>query len=381
MKIGILTFHFSDNYGALLQAFCLQEYLKSIGHVVEFINYHPYYVEQGGSIREILQPAISRRYLKKVYLFLNSKRQKFLRNASAIAGLEDFRQKMLYIFPILARSSADLHGQLRSYDHVILGSDQIWNPSDQYGPDPVYFGFPFSADIPVSSYAASFGSIDRIKPYSDLITPFLQSLSHCSVREHDGLDYVSSIGIDATLVPDPTLLVDSLSAYQRAPAGVNLSDSIFTYALRSCSGVKEAALDISKALGLQVFSAYTPWRRWSCIGTELLLDPFTFLGSINASKLVISNSFHGIVSSILLRKQFIAVALPGSRAGLSSRVYSFLHSVGLEDRLIFPGGEADSLQILNQEINWSSVWHRILLLQDQGRRFLQAAVTLPYNAQ
>ena len=29
MKIGILTFHWSDNYGAVIQCYALQEYLKS----------------------------------------------------------------------------------------------------------------------------------------------------------------------------------------------------------------------------------------------------------------------------------------------------------------------------------------------------------------
>lgn len=41
MKIGILTFHWSDNYGAVLQCYALQEYLKSQGHEVEIINYTP----------------------------------------------------------------------------------------------------------------------------------------------------------------------------------------------------------------------------------------------------------------------------------------------------------------------------------------------------
>ena len=39
MKIGIITYHSAHNYGAVLQAFALQEYLQKQGHDVQIINY------------------------------------------------------------------------------------------------------------------------------------------------------------------------------------------------------------------------------------------------------------------------------------------------------------------------------------------------------
>ena len=41
MKVGILTFHWATNYGAVLQCYALQEYLRNEGHEVEIINYKP----------------------------------------------------------------------------------------------------------------------------------------------------------------------------------------------------------------------------------------------------------------------------------------------------------------------------------------------------
>lgn len=41
MKIGIITFHWAANYGAVLQAYALSSYLKSKGCAVEIINYRP----------------------------------------------------------------------------------------------------------------------------------------------------------------------------------------------------------------------------------------------------------------------------------------------------------------------------------------------------
>ena len=43
MKIGIITLHYALNAGAVLQAFALQTYLKSLGHEVEFIDYGEFY--------------------------------------------------------------------------------------------------------------------------------------------------------------------------------------------------------------------------------------------------------------------------------------------------------------------------------------------------
>ena len=38
-KIGIITYHFALNYGAVLQCYALKEYLSSIGYDVIVLNY------------------------------------------------------------------------------------------------------------------------------------------------------------------------------------------------------------------------------------------------------------------------------------------------------------------------------------------------------
>ncbi len=51
MKIGILTFHWAANHGAVLQTYALYNYLKALSHEVDIINYYPKYYEffwQGG---------------------------------------------------------------------------------------------------------------------------------------------------------------------------------------------------------------------------------------------------------------------------------------------------------------------------------------------
>ena len=43
MKIGILTYHRSHNYGALLQAVALRKVVEQLGHKAYYIDYFPDY--------------------------------------------------------------------------------------------------------------------------------------------------------------------------------------------------------------------------------------------------------------------------------------------------------------------------------------------------
>ena len=67
-KIGILTYHFVLNYGAVLQAFALQEYLKKRGHQVELIDYRPSHLEKGGRFYFPKNIKLLKMNLIKVYI-------------------------------------------------------------------------------------------------------------------------------------------------------------------------------------------------------------------------------------------------------------------------------------------------------------------------
>ena len=45
-KVGILTFHRANNYGAVLQAYALQTYLETIGVNAEIVDYRSAYLEK-----------------------------------------------------------------------------------------------------------------------------------------------------------------------------------------------------------------------------------------------------------------------------------------------------------------------------------------------
>ena len=121
--IGLLTFHWADDYGALLQAFALKKYLKGLGEQVEVIPYAPvkltgryqwcplYARIQDGTIR----------YKRSRYGWKNnlSLGRKFFKRRKA---MKTFRQQYL------TAERPERHAQeliLEKYSSVIVGSDQI----------------------------------------------------------------------------------------------------------------------------------------------------------------------------------------------------------------------------------------------------------------
>jgi len=75
MKIGILTFHGADNYGAVLQAYALKETVKTLGNDVEIINYIQPYIIKNYKLfkinRSSLKLLIKSLLSNIVYLFIN----------------------------------------------------------------------------------------------------------------------------------------------------------------------------------------------------------------------------------------------------------------------------------------------------------------------
>ena len=93
MRVGILTYHFSDNYGALFQAYALRQWFLDQGHKAEFVNYHPDHVEGGGDIQ--FDNLFSRKNLKVLYLKLSRLKGKWFGNRQQQDNFDHFRHEFL----------------------------------------------------------------------------------------------------------------------------------------------------------------------------------------------------------------------------------------------------------------------------------------------
>lgn len=350
-----------------MQAFGLRQWLRLQGVEAEFINYHPAHVEAGG-----IQFSRGLKGLaKSAYLMATQTKRRWLGDREQAVAFRNFQRDELGVKSAKIQTVADLN-DLDPFDLIICGSDQIWNPSEQYGLDPIYFGdFPIAKKGRRISYAASFGKPILARPYHAQATKLLRNLDAIAVRERSGVDIVGELtGLEAVMTPDPTILVRDFShLIDRYPS--NHHGHVFCYALRTSEGIRDIA-DIAAAhTGGKVLSPDNPHRRWREIGTTVYPSPGEWLTLIDQASFVVTNSFHGVALSLLRRKPFISIALPGARGALSERVRNLLIQVGLEDRLVNAGGEAAARSAMSDPIDWEAVEVRLNAMSESGRSYLR----------
>lgn len=373
MKIGILTYHFSDNFGALLQGYALRKWFINHGHDASFVNYHPSYVEEGGNFVSLLNPHHFRKNLKILYLKLSSLKRRWFGNAEQAKRFQAFREsdlgvtgKRLHTFEDIAASSLD-------YDLLVAGSDQIWNPSEQKGLDPAYFlAFASNSATRKISYAASFGRGSLDIAYHDQAKFLLKNLDGISVREMSGVEIVRAVaGCDAACVPDPTLLLESYSDLLNS-SNEDREGHIFCYALRSSQGIREVAQLASTVMKAKIFSPYNAHRRWKEIGYTVYPCPKGWLALINNASFVVTNSFHGTALSVILKRPFLVVGLSGTKQELNERSKNLLNQLGLINRFVDAGDLHTAKQRLLDPIDWDEVSNRLKSQRLIGEAYLES---------
>ncbi len=350
MKIGIITFHWAANYGAVLQAYALCEYLQDLGHDAEIINFYP------PRYKKNIFRAIMTKHLKLIpkrikeipkEQEIEKFRTAYLRRSEYYSGNKKLKQKQ----PI--------------YDCYICGSDQIWNMSFlRYGERRktyTYFLDFAPKEKILASYAASFGTEIYADDLHDDIKKYLKRLDFVSVREKTGLDIVNGLGIyNACVVPDPTLLLPK-QCYEKFLQNKDpKTEYAYSYMLHGRERDADILFKQLKKSGIDiVYSSNGGIENW--------------LTEIYCSKIVITNSFHGVVFSIIFEKPFVAVLIEGS--GMNDRILTLLHKLGLEDR-IFNG----DISIIHKAINWQTALQKLNQYRESGIDFLNKVLSYKKDA-
>ena len=120
MRVGIITFHFVNNFGGVLQAYALQRFVKERCEVeVEIIDYRNWFIRLTDRIR--LLPITSNP--KEIF--------SGLRTMGARIGRRNKFGKFSIRYSHLSRKYMSGYGLRKcppGDDKYICGSDQIWNP-------------------------------------------------------------------------------------------------------------------------------------------------------------------------------------------------------------------------------------------------------------
>lgn len=322
MKIGILTYHRSHNYGALLQAIALRKVLADMGNDVTFIDYWPKYHQHTYAFFSLAamrrEKMLNRlRYIKNCVLYAKSRYER-------IKHFEKFIEE--HIIPHTSSMKEE-------YDMIFHGSDQIWRKQPDWNTyNPVYYGMHEIKSKLKVSYAASMGSLPKKDSDRILVKKYLNNLNHIGVRELDLRDMVLNFGFKCSLDVDPTLLLsgEDWSNYFNLKKKGEEKYVLYYFLLPNTFKLDEIE-QFAKGRGLKLKIIYGHATERNTHKKITTADPCEFLDLLYNAEYVITSSFHGLVFSILFHKQFFA-----SFSLNPDRAKSILEVLQIHNRLLSP---------------------------------------------
>lgn len=337
MKLGILTFHSAHNYGATLQAFGLQEYLKSLGHEAYVVDYRPEYITYCYP-RNSKAFWLSRDVCYSVKAFLTYITTAKIRHRRW-DHFEEFITTRLNLYPY------KLGMKFSEFDAVFIGSDQVWSKAHTGGQyDPILFGEDFKCKI--IPYAPSSMRLDLTNEDKAFLSQHLDAMAVVSVREQNLQEKLQPLTKnEISLVIDPSLLAGR-SCYESIATDIKTSKPyILVYEIQGHKEVLKTAKILAASIGGEVIELTNGMRGYHKSYMHEDATPEEFLGYFKNAACVLTTSFHGTAFSLLFHTPFYTV-LQGS--SVDNRMVHLLKKLHLEDRLI-DMGDVPQLQPLNDD--------------------------------
>lgn len=313
-KVGIMTLHIGDNYGALLQCYALRHVINGFpGVEAQIINFDP-----GREFPVYDDPKVQEKYEEKLKKFA-----KFNRLYNGVSK-EAFR---------------DIHSEkAQGYQYYITGSDQVWNTSFSFADEAYFLNFVPEGAVRIA-YAASIGiSANSPKIKRDWFARNIPLFDYISLRERSHEDFLKEF-TDRKIysVVDPTLLLaaeeyDELCGGAAYPEG----EYLVLYYLKHdnlAPALLEFANMIARKFDLKVIYSFAdvPKRLFKNEAESFYYsDPREFVQLIRHARAVVTNSFHGTVFSLKYHVPFFTYLV----SSMSARVVDLLESVGLEGRIV-----------------------------------------------
>lgn len=363
MKIGILTFHIANNYGAVLQAYGLQETLKELGHNVDIIDYRntfivskqDYFSLKNTSVMKFIYRLVSMNALhKKINVF------------------KSFRKEYLNISREIYYSGPIPKGQ---YDLLIVGSDQVWSPNITGGLDPMYWGAS-AGDTPIITYAASAGDLSLLtQDDKHKVQRWVNKFHNISVRETKLNDFLKNeCNIDSSIVLDPTLLSNKENFDKICAPRCIEEPYLLVYNVESTPNLKKIAYEIAKKRGLKIVKVGLPTMKekhyWD---NSLVITPTVpqLLSLFKHADYVVALSFHGTVFSLMFEKEFVSL-----KSWNMARVQTLLNTLNLSERIV----EDSNIEHFDK-IDYTKVKVELETKREKSLSYLLSSISTLYKSQ
>ncbi|MGL5568835.1 MAG: polysaccharide pyruvyl transferase family protein [Cetobacterium sp.] len=352
-KIAILTFHFPENknFGASLQSYAVSKMILKEGYILELIDYKP--------------------YTHKLNL-----REKIYQNLS-VCGFFEFNKKFIKTTERCVTFN-DLKKLNRKFDTFIVGSDQVWRTKyTQPNTSKYYFDFVEDNKNKIA-YAASFGVDfwEGSEEVTEKIKPLAQRFNYVSVREESGIKICKDIfGIDSVCVLDPTLMIDRKDYQPILDDWKDKSHKKKKYIahmlLDDNSYLKENTNKIADYLNAEVKNIKQYKRKFLWKEIIAYSKVSEWLTYVKDAELVITDSFHCTVFSLIFNKRFVVVANPERG---TARLENLLGIVGLKDRFFTDIKDVLKSSILDKTIDYTEVEKKLNIHREYSMKFLKKAL-------
>ena len=335
MKIGIITWFHYDNYGTKLQAIALQSFLRKQNLSVELINFYP--PKPPKQKKEIFNVNISKSVYKRIYRYILK-----LRKNKYKSDISNRNNKLKMIIEQncnvskFINSKEDYINVCNSYDLIICGSDQIWNPNWYH---PYYYANFKEISTPLIGYAPSIGVIEINNNILLEMKKAMLRFDKIYMREKSGAQIVSKLlHENINTVVDPTLLLSQEEWKEQLKFKDNTqSKYTLCYLLGENKKHWEAIHKFVKENNMELVIIPTTDLSYSQKG-EICASAGVedFVELIANAEIVITDSFHGLIFSIIFKRNFYLIERfdNNDTHSQNSRIHDLMDDLNIEDRIL-----------------------------------------------
>ncbi len=346
MKIGILTMYYGNiSHGGLLQAYALQKTVEEFGHEAKVISYDYNYIKRS-CFRKIAHKIKKLPYYSLCLLHGDCTYRKY----------EEYMRFIPHSKYYTPETIADV---VNEYDIFIVGSDQVWNES--YCDDSFYLPFVKEEQRKIA-YAASAGKDNLSEKKLMELVDKISTFSAISVREKNlQKELCNHMKKTIDFVCDPTLLCGKTFWENHTSETIIKDRYILLYTLSPNRKIIETISEYAKAVGLPLVTVPNVNCNMNYEMTNLgdiqvwSIGPKEFLRLIKDAEIIITDSFHCSVFSVIFNKEFYCFSRENAGASMNCRLITLLNHLGIDNRFVpieFMANSHESQCRINyQEVN------------------------------
>lgn len=345
MKIGIVTMIGNSNYGNVLQNFAVQKIIENLGYESCTLNNN---TSNAGILNNNSNNRFTFKYAKRyirsnlqnrfgckndrdyypVNLIKASKNRKTFKQLTEDrkTKLGKFRENNINYDPNPV-DSVSFIDSIEEYSAFVCGSDVVWHPTYHKNKDADFLCF--APKYKRIAFAPSFGvSIITEESRKKEYCKWLNEIEYLSVRDESGYNLIKDLtGRESTVLMDPTLCIKASEwrKYAVEPKEKPYGDFCLCYFIGNMTKEYERFIKKESQGKEIVYICDVQDLKYYATSIEELL------WLIDNAKMVFTDSFHGVVFSILFHTKFIAFERVEDGLELFTRIESLLKLTKLEN--------------------------------------------------